>query len=154
MALAGMAHPLAEMAIALGANGIPMALSTLSSTRLEDLAATEATPFWFQLYVYRDRGITQSLVERAEAAGYEALVVTVDVAVAGNRERDRRNRFQIPDGVTLKNLEEASRDRVAMPPTIRPLPPTYHLRLTRRSPGMTSTGCVLSPTCRSCSKVS
>jgi 4-hydroxymandelate oxidase len=113
MALAGMAHPLAEMAIALGADGIPMALSTLSSTRLEDLAATEATPFWFQLYVYRDRDITQKLVERAEAAGYQALVVTVDVAAVGNRERDRRNQFKIPGGVTLKNLDDASRDKVA-----------------------------------------
>ena len=112
MALAGMAHPLAEMAIALGAGGIPMTLSTLSSTRLEDLAATEATPLWFQLYVYRDRDITRKLVERAEAAGYQALVVTVDVAAVGNRERDRRNRFRIPEGVTLKNLEDVSRDKV------------------------------------------
>jgi 4-hydroxymandelate oxidase len=113
MALAGMAHPLSELAIALGADGIPLAVSTFSSTSLEDLAATEATPLWFQLYVYRDRAITQKLVERAAAAGYEALVVTVDVAVAGNRERDRRNRFKIPDGVTIKNLEDFSRDKVA-----------------------------------------
>lgn len=112
MALAGMAHPLAEVAIALGADGIPMAVSTLSSTRIEDIAATEATRFWFQLYVYRDRDTTRQLVERAEAAGYQALVITVDVAVAGNRERDRRNRFKMPEGVTLKNLAGFNLDKV------------------------------------------
>ncbi|MBZ0303500.1 MAG: alpha-hydroxy-acid oxidizing protein, partial [Anaerolineae bacterium] len=113
MALAGMAHPDAEIAIARAADGLPVTLSTLSSTSIEDMAAAARSPLWFQLYVYRDRTITEKLVRRAESAGYKALVVTVDVQVAGNRERDRRNQFKVPEGITLKNLTDFALDHVA-----------------------------------------
>lgn len=112
MALAGMAHPDADIAIARGADNTPVTISTLSSYSLEEIAEAAQSPLWFQLYVYRDRSITQKLVERAEAAGYQALVVTVDGVVAGNRERDRRNEFKLPENVTLKNLYDAKLDRV------------------------------------------
>src|SRR5205085_8964129 len=59
---------------------------------------------WFQLYVYRDRGATRALVERAEAAGCKAIVLTVDAQLWGRRERDVRNRFQLPPDVTCENL--------------------------------------------------
>ena len=62
---------------------------------------------WFQLYVYKDRGITASLVHRASAAGCKAIVVTVDAPVLGRRERDIRNHFQLPPGLSVKNLMPA-----------------------------------------------
>jgi L-lactate dehydrogenase (cytochrome) len=69
--------------------------------------ATAATgPLWFQLYVWRDRALTNSLVERAARAGYEVLMVTVDVPVAGQRERDYRNGATIPPRITLRNAFE------------------------------------------------
>jgi 4-hydroxymandelate oxidase len=112
MAMAGMAHPDAELAMARGADGIPLALSTLSSCSLEDVAQAATTPLWFQLYVYRNRDITRKLVERAEAAGYQVLVITVDAPMAGNRERDRRNHFKLPEGVSLKNLKDFKLDQI------------------------------------------
>ncbi|MEO5953099.1 MAG: alpha-hydroxy acid oxidase, partial [Chloroflexia bacterium] len=75
------------------AAGTAMILSTLSTTSMEDVAAASNGPKWFQLYVYKDREITRQLVQRAEAAGYKALCLTVDVPVIGNRERDLRNAF-------------------------------------------------------------
>lgn len=108
MALAKMAHADGEcgMVRAAGRAGVGMALSTMSNTRLEDVAAEASGPLWFQLYVYRDRAITKHLVARAEAAGYNALVVTVDVPVTGNRERDVRNALTVPAGVRLENLTD------------------------------------------------
>lgn len=77
--------------------GIPYALSTLGTTSIEDVAAAAPTARkWFQLYVWRDRGAGKELVERAQAAGYEALILTVDVPVAGARLRDVRNGLTIP----------------------------------------------------------
>jgi 4-hydroxymandelate oxidase len=105
MALAGMAHADAELATARGAAGIPLTVSTVSSRSIEEIAAAAQTPLWFQLYIYRDRAITQSLVQRAESSGYRTLVVTVDVPLAGNRERDRRNQFRLPPDVTARNFE-------------------------------------------------
>lgn len=106
MALMQLAHPEGELAAVRGASavGVPLALSTLASSTIEDVAEAAAVPQWFQLYVYRDRAITEQLIARAEAAGYTAIVLTVDVAVAGNRERDVRNRFKLPPGITVKNL--------------------------------------------------
>lgn len=105
MAMAALAHPDKEVAIAKSAKqfGIPMCLSTVSTTRLEDVIATGING-WFQLYVHKDRGLTQSLVERAEAAGYQALVVTVDAPVAGYREYLVRNPLILPDGISVENL--------------------------------------------------
>lgn len=106
MAFAKLAHPDGELAIARAAGdaGVTMTLSTLATATLEDVAGAAAAPLWFQLYVFRDRGVTRSLVERAETAGYEALVVTVDAPLAGRRERDARNRFVLPEGLFAENL--------------------------------------------------
>ncbi len=84
-----LAHPDGELATARAAAalGVTMTLSTIASRSIEEVAATGAGPRWFQLYVYRDRAVTQALVARAEAAGYEALVLTVDAPLLGRRER-------------------------------------------------------------------
>jgi isopentenyl diphosphate isomerase/L-lactate dehydrogenase-like FMN-dependent dehydrogenase len=82
-----------------------MILSTMSTTRLEDVAeAAPGAPRWFQLYVYPRREITKALVRRAEAAGYSALCLTVDVPYLGRRERDFYNRLQFPDGTEPANF--------------------------------------------------
>ena len=108
MAMMKLAHPDGELAMvrAAGEHNIPVALSTLSTVRLETVVEHATAPMWFQLYVYRDREVTRQIVQRAEAAGYTALVLTVDVAVAGNRERDVRNRFKLPKGIKLENVVE------------------------------------------------
>lgn len=102
----GLAHPLGERATAQGAAGagIVFVMSTLSNTPLEDVATISTGPRWFQLYVYKDRGVTRSLVQRAEAAGFTALELTVDVPVQGQREADVRNHFHLPDGLRAANL--------------------------------------------------
>jgi 4-hydroxymandelate oxidase len=79
-------------------------LSSLSNTAMESVFAEAATPRWFQLYIYRDRAITGDLVKRAEAAGAEAIVLTVDAPGLGTRERDTRNNFRLPDGLAVENL--------------------------------------------------
>ena len=100
-----LAHEEGEVATAraAAAQGTVMMLSTLSTCSLEAVCATGAT-VWFQLYVYRDRGATRALVERAEAAGCRALVLTVDAQLWGRRERDVRNRFRLPPGIECVNL--------------------------------------------------
>ncbi|MBX3270735.1 MAG: alpha-hydroxy-acid oxidizing protein [Sandaracinaceae bacterium] len=102
-----MAHPDGERATARAAAhaGTLMINSTLSNTPMEEVVlAAGAAPVWFQLYVYKDRGETKALVERAEAAGARALVLTVDAPLLGTRERDRRNRFRLPAGLTVANM--------------------------------------------------
>ena len=90
-----------------GAAGIPFSLSTLGTTSIEDVqAANPNGRNWFQLYVWRDRGLTKSLVERAAITGYEVLMVTADVPVFGQRERDHRNGATIPPRITLRNAFE------------------------------------------------
>lgn len=84
--------------------GTAMILSTLSTTSMEDVAAASNGPKWFQLYVYKDREITRQLVQRAEASGYRALCLTVDVPVIGNRERDLRNAFSLTNEFPLGNF--------------------------------------------------
>ena len=79
-------------------------LSSLSNTAMEKVFAEAASPKWFQLYVYTDREITRALVQRAEAAGAEAIVLTVDAPGLGTRERDMRNNFRLPDGLAVENL--------------------------------------------------
>ena len=89
--------------------GIPYALSTLGTTSIEDVAAAApAARKWFQLYVWHDRGAGKELVERAQAAGYEALILTVDVPVAGARLRDVRNGLTIPPSLTLRTVLDAA----------------------------------------------
>jgi 4-hydroxymandelate oxidase len=94
---------------AAGAAGTLMILSTLSTTAVEDVVAAASGPVWFQLYVYRDRDATRDLVRRAEAAGCSALVLTVDAQVWGIRERDERNGFALPEGITMENLEASGK---------------------------------------------
>jgi 4-hydroxymandelate oxidase len=102
-----MAHPDGEVASAraAAAEGTIMTLSSIASSTIEEVAqAAPGAPQWFQLYVYRDRGVTKELVERAVAAGYSGLVLTVDTPVLGLRDRDTRNQFRLPEGVELANL--------------------------------------------------
>lgn len=102
-----LADPEGERAAARAAGraGTLMTLSTLATCTLEEIAATATGPLWFQLYVYKDRAITRELVARAETAGYRAIVLTVDTPVLGCRERDVRNQFVLPSGLTIRNLE-------------------------------------------------
>jgi isopentenyl diphosphate isomerase/L-lactate dehydrogenase-like FMN-dependent dehydrogenase len=82
---------------------IPCAVSCLSSVTLEEVASEAPGEHWFQLYVWKDRAVTQALVERAAASGYRVLVVTLDAPVLGQRERDVRNGATIPPRLTLRN---------------------------------------------------
>lgn len=84
-----------------------MVLSTLSNFSIEEVMAETKGNVWFQLYVYRDRGVTRDLVERAERAGCKALVFTVDSPLLGRRERDVRNRFHLPAGLSVGNVRSA-----------------------------------------------
>jgi 4-hydroxymandelate oxidase len=86
------------------AAGTLFILSSLSNTAMEKVFAAAASPKWFQLYVYKDREITKALVQRAEAAGAEAIVLTVDAPGLGTRERDSRNRFRLAEGLRVENL--------------------------------------------------
>ena len=105
-AMAKLAHPDGELAIARAAKnaGIIQCLSTFSNASVEEVAAA-GDANWFQVYVYKDREITTRLVERAAAAGYKAIVLTVDVPVVGLRESLLRTNFQLPAGLTLKNFD-------------------------------------------------
>ena len=106
-----MAHPEGEVATvrAAGAAGTIMTLSTLATSSIEEVTAAATGPVWFQLYVYKDREATRSLVARAEAAGCRALVLTVDAQVWGVRERDVRSGFTLPADLTIKNLAAAGK---------------------------------------------
>jgi 4-hydroxymandelate oxidase len=79
-------------------------LSSLSTTAMESVFAQAASPRWFQLYIYKDRAITRELVQRAEAAGADAIVLTVDAPGLGTRERDARNNFRLPKNLAVENL--------------------------------------------------
>src|SRR6266702_5582409 len=86
------------------AAGIPFTLSTMSICSIEDVAANVAKPFWFQLYVMKDRGFIKALIERAIAAKCSALVLTVDLQVLGQRHCDIRNGMTVPPEIKLANL--------------------------------------------------
>lgn len=89
---------------------IPYALSTMGSTSIEDVElAAPGARRWFQLYMWKDRGASQDLVERAKSAGYDTLIVTVDVPVAGARLRDVRNGFSAPPELSLRTLAHMAR---------------------------------------------
>ena len=105
------------MARGAGAAGTIMAVSTLATSSLEEVAAAAAGPLWFQLYVYKDRGVTEMLVKRAEAADYKALVLTVDAPYLGRRERDIRSGFGLPPGLIVANFAGHARaDQPGMDP--------------------------------------
>jgi len=113
MGFHGLCHADAEVATARGAAsaGTIFVASTVSNRSLEAIAEASTGPRWFQLYVYRDRGITRELVDRAAAAGYSALCLTVDTPLAGQRERDRRNRLRMPAHLGLENFPAAHAER-------------------------------------------
>lgn len=101
-----LAHPDGELATVLGASAIKagFVVSTKSNVMLEDIARAAKTPLWFQLYLQLDRGMTRELVQRAQRAGYRALIVTVDAPVSGVRNAEQRAGFQLPAGVEAVNL--------------------------------------------------
>ena len=102
-----LAHPEGEAAVAraAGSQGTIMTLSTLSNCDIEEVVNATSGSVWFQLYVFKDRSVTEALIKRAEAAGCKALVLTVDAPLLGRRIRDVRNKFNLPDGISVKNLE-------------------------------------------------
>lgn len=79
-------------------------LSSLSTTAMESVFSAASSPKWFQLYIYKDRGLTRELIARAQTAGAEAIVLTVDAPGWGNRERDARSGFRLPPGLTVANV--------------------------------------------------
>ncbi|MEX2529023.1 MAG: alpha-hydroxy acid oxidase [Gemmatimonadota bacterium] len=103
MAMQRLAHRDGEIAMARAAAslGVGMVVSTVSTTPIEEVQAILPEPLWFQLYAFPDRALTERLVRRAERAGAQALVLTVDTPVLGRRERDVRNEFRLPAGLTL-----------------------------------------------------
>lgn len=114
---AGFGRPGADVAIARSAAafGIPYTLSSSATASIERIAREAPGRLWFQPYILRDQAFFHRLIDRAEAAGYEALVVTVDMPVGGKRERDYRRDFAIPFAFTLRNvLDFASRPRWAL----------------------------------------
>jgi L-lactate dehydrogenase (cytochrome) len=104
--LCGMQHGDGEIlsARAAQAAGIPFTLSTMSICSIEDVAAAVDKPFWFQLYVMRDRGFVRSLIERAIAAKCSALVLTLDLQVLGQRHADVKNGMTVPPEIRIKNV--------------------------------------------------
>jgi L-lactate dehydrogenase (cytochrome) len=100
------ADPSGELAVARAAAraGVPYTLSTLGTRSIEEVAAASEGSKWFQLYMFRDRGLVEEMVKRASSAGYEALVFTVDLTVHGRRERDVRHGFSLPPKLGLDTL--------------------------------------------------
>jgi L-lactate dehydrogenase (cytochrome) len=106
------------------AAGIPFTLSTMSICSIEDVAAAVEKPFWFQLYVMKDRGYIRALIERAAAAKCSALVLTVDLQVIGQRHRDIKNGMTVPLQLRLRNRNGRS------------VSPAASARLSATSPGI------------------
>ena len=104
--LAGMMHADGEILAARAAErfGVPFTLSTMSICSIEDVAAATTKPFWFQLYVTRDRDFAAALIDRAKAARCGALMVTMDLQVLGQRHMDIKNGLSTPPKPTLRNL--------------------------------------------------
>ena len=101
-----MMHPAGEIGAARSAqrHGLPYTLSTMATTAIEAVAEAAQPDLWFQLYILKDSGLTKELVDRAAAAGYRVLVVTVDTVVTGHRTRDQRNGLTIPPALTSRTL--------------------------------------------------
>ncbi|MEM5316406.1 alpha-hydroxy acid oxidase [Paraburkholderia sp. JHI869] len=104
--LAGMMHGNGEILAARAAErfGVPFTLSTMSICSIEDVAQSVSAPFWFQLYVMRDRAFIERLIARAASVGCTALVVTMDLPVGGQRHKDVRNGLSTPPRMTLANI--------------------------------------------------
>ncbi|MBI3154787.1 MAG: alpha-hydroxy-acid oxidizing protein [Burkholderiales bacterium] len=104
--LTGMQHADGEILAARAAEafGIPFTLSTMSICSIEDVAAATTRPFWFQLYVMRDRAFIERLIDRAKAAGCSALMLTLDLQILGQRHKDLKNGLSAPPRLTIANL--------------------------------------------------
>lgn len=96
-------------ALAAAEVGTAYCLSTLSSIPIEDVSNLTTGPKWFQLYVWKDRGLVREMLDRAKAAGFSAMILTVDFPITGNRERDLANGFTIPPKIGPKQIYEALR---------------------------------------------
>ncbi len=115
--ICGMQHGDGEILAAQAANeaGIPFCLSTMSICSIEDVAEATGKPFWFQLYVMRDRGFIKDLIGRAKNAKCSALVLTVDLQILGQRHRDIKNGLTIPPEIRIKNIVDiATKPRWAL----------------------------------------
>src|SRR5262245_63878901 len=106
--LTGMQHADGEILAARAAEkfGVPFTLSTMSICSIEDVAAHTTKPFWFQLYVMRDRGFMERLIDRAKAAKCGALVLTLDLQIIGQRHKDLKNGLSAPPKLTLPTILE------------------------------------------------
>ncbi|MFD2653132.1 alpha-hydroxy acid oxidase [Brucella rhizosphaerae] len=104
--LTGMQHADGEMLAAQAAEafGVPFTLSTMSICSIEDVASVTRKPFWFQLYVMKDREFVKNLISRAKAAGCSALVLTLDLQILGQRHKDLRNGLSAPPKFTPKHI--------------------------------------------------
>lgn len=104
--IAGMQHADGEILAAKAAAraGVPFTLSTMSVCSIEDVAENTDKPFWFQLYVMRDRAFIERLIDRAKAAGCSALMLTLDLQILGQRHKDIRNGLSAPPKPTIANL--------------------------------------------------
>ena len=107
--LAGLFHRNGEIcgARAAQAFGVPFTLSTVSICSIEDVAEATGKPFWFQLYLMKDRGFNAELIERAKAARCSALMLTLDLIIQGLRRRDAKNGLSVPPRITARNAFEA-----------------------------------------------
>jgi L-lactate dehydrogenase (cytochrome) len=105
------ADPQGELAVARSAAraGLPYTLSTLSTRSIEEVRSVSDGRLWFQVYAWRDRGLLKEMIDRAAAARFEALVLTVDTAVLGRRERDIRHGFSLPPTIGLKTIVDGVR---------------------------------------------
>lgn len=105
------AHTDGELAVARAAAkySMPYALSTLGTRSIEELATVAQAPLWFQVYVWKDRGVVKEMLSRAEQSGYEAIIITVDTAVLGRRERDVRRGFTLPPKIGLDTFIDGAR---------------------------------------------
>jgi len=114
-ALHKLGHPDAELATvrACGAAGIPMVVSSLASTSIEEICAAATSPILMQIYISQDRGFVRELVQRAERAGCVGFQLTVDAPVWGLREREMRSGFQLPSGVDVVNLRRSGQSASA-----------------------------------------
>ena len=104
--MTGMQHPDGEIKAARAAEkfGVPFTLSTMSICSIEDIAEHTQAPFWFQLYVMRDRGFIERLIDRAKAAKCGALVITLDLQIIGQRHKDLKNALTAPPRLTIPNI--------------------------------------------------
>jgi L-lactate dehydrogenase (cytochrome) len=109
--LTGLFHANGEMLGARAAEsfGIPFTLSTMSICSIEDVGSVTTRPFWFQLYLMRDRGFSAELIARAQAARCSTLMLTVDMQIQGFRRRDPKNGLAVPPRLTLANLVDVAR---------------------------------------------